>query len=176
MKYVFIVLLTILSAFYCRGQDIYILQFNKDFDELLHKQKKLFWEEYLQNHIEGLLQEHKYRKTYKEFLIREISYFKLLTNLGEEDQYAELIHYYDLVQKEKITFSKEMCDPITNTLKRYLQKAFTEYQFNIAVHEHGYSSMSLEEYEERKNFLNYFEGYMDNPLKKTGNIFKKVSH
>lgn len=109
-------------------------------------------------------------------MIREISYFKLLTNLGEEDQYAELIHYYDLVQKEKITFSKEMCNPITNTLKQYLQKAFSEYQFNIAMHEHGYRSMFLEEYEERKNFLNYFEGYMDNPLKKIGNIFKKISH
>lgn len=39
MKYFLIVLLTIASAFYCRGQDTYILQFNKDFDELLHKQK-----------------------------------------------------------------------------------------------------------------------------------------
>lgn len=178
------------SAFYLffsinlmRATDV-CLCFNEEFLTLLKKQQECYLLECSKSRIDEMLEQAKREDQYEKYMteivcncvIPENLDYGTHKNLGGKRFLGRRAYFYLIAQESGIAFNSDVCPAIIEALEKYLKETFLEYTNHIFFYElyPGWLHTTKTEYEENKAFMEYFNGYKHKPLKKLGNIFKKV--
>ena len=149
----------------------FCLDLQRDFLDLIERQKELFLSGISQRNINLI------RKNFRTLQDYEIFVLNIISNSDpdDEDDLAQKAYYIIQAQKERFVFDAELCEKIRNGLKRYLEKTFLKYKNIICWRDYISSSCYTDEQcNASKEFLKFFKGYENKPLEKLGSIFKEV--
>ncbi len=147
------------------------LCFRDDFMDLLRVQERRYLTEVSKSRINGEMEWSGDPNTY---MIEAMCRAVFSKNLGCEYQLGEMAYVYRNIQDEGVVFDESYCDSILKVLKVFLKKTIIEYRSKIFYYELS-KGISEEECKECVRFMKFFKDYEDDPIKKLGTIFKRVS-